>query len=111
MPVPGGGGRNVAHRTSRSQRHSPYEPRDPRQTSPMWDNVGQMQGAGSPIDFSPTGSSSQIVLEGSDSATSPGAESDYYRSFPNTPADTTGAMSEELDESARVSSQVLSPDL
>lgn len=62
-----------------------------------------MQGAGYALDSSQVASSSQIPLDGSDSAASPSADSDSYRSFPNTPADTSGAMSEELDEAALVS--------
>lgn len=89
-----GNGRGAVDRTQRpTLRMHPYP-------SPAW---GQMQGAGSPLDLSPDGSSGRITLEGSDSATSPGAESDPYYSFPNTPADTNGAMSEDLDEAALVS--------
>jgi len=78
---------------------SPYQSYDVRQTSPTW---GQMQGAGCSVDLPPVASGSQIPLDGSDSATSPGADSDPYHSFPNTPADTSGAMSEEFDETAQV---------
>ena len=95
--------RVAVDRTQRpTLRMSPYGFRDARQPSPAW---GQMQGAGSPLDLSPGASSSQMTLEGSDSATSPGAESDPYHSFPNTPADTNGAMSEDLDEAALVSTR------
>lgn len=59
-----------------------------------------MRATGSPID--PVASTSQARLDDSESATSPGAESDLYLSFPDTPAETTGAMSEELDEAALV---------
>ena len=62
-----------------------------------------MQGARSSADLPPVASGSKIPPESPDSATSPGAESDPYRSFPNTPADTNGAMSEELDGAAQVS--------
>ena len=73
----------------------PYQNRDARQTSSMW---AQMEGAGSSADLPPVASGSQIPFEGSDYATSPGADSDPY-----TPADTSGAMSEDLDEAAQVS--------
>lgn len=87
-------------RSSKSNfRMSPYQSYDTRQTSPT---RGQMQGAGYSVDLPPVASGSQIPFDGSDSATSPGAESDPYRSFPNTPADTSGAMSEELDEAVQV---------
>ena len=62
-----------------------------------------MHVVGSLIDPSQVASSSQTRLEDSESATSPGADSDYYHSSPpDTPADTTGAMSEELSEEALV---------
>jgi len=87
-------------RTSKSHfRMSPYQGHDTRQTSPT---RGQMQGAGYFVDLPPVASGSQIPLDGSDSATSPGAESDPYHSFPNTPADTSGAMSEGFDDASQV---------
>ena len=97
----GGGGRVTADRTSRpnSRVYHPYQHSDVLQTSPT---RGQMQGAGSPVDLSPVASSSRTLFEGSDYATSPGADSDPYRSFPNTPANTSGAMSEDLDETTLV---------
>jgi hypothetical protein len=61
-----------------------------------------MHTAGSPVDPSPVASSSQIRLEDSGSATSPGADSDLYYSTPNTPADTSGARPEGLDWGAQV---------
>ena len=61
-----------------------------------------MQVVGSSVDLPPVASSSQIRLDDSESATSPGADSDFYHSIPNTPADAGRVMSEEFDEAAKV---------
>ena len=65
--------------------------------------MGNTHFVGSPGDPSLVASSSQTRLDDPESATSPGADSDFtLSSFPNTPADTTGAMSEGLDEDTLV---------
>ena len=95
-----GGGRASADRTQRpGARPYPYQQRGVQHASSTWDN---RQGAGSPDHLSPTVLGSQIIPESSDSATSPGADSDPYRSYPNTPGYSNGAMSDEF-ETAQVS--------
>lgn len=84
-------GSGGADRTSKlNLRRRSHRNHGTRQTSSTW---GQVQGAGSSVDLPPVASGSKIPLENSDSATSPGAESDPYRSFPDTSADTNGATS------------------
>ena len=75
-------------------RFHPYQHRGAEQASSTWDN---RQRAGSPDDFSSIASGSQIVPESPDSATSPGADSDPYHSYPNTPGYTSAAISDELE--------------
>ncbi|KAF9789238.1 hypothetical protein BJ322DRAFT_1041595 [Thelephora terrestris] len=71
----------------------PHQPRGAQQPLQPWDT---RMSAGSLGDLSPTASGSQIVFESSDSATSPGADSDPYRSFPNTPGYNNGTMNGEF---------------
>lgn len=86
-----GSGRSAADRAPRtSARPHPYY-RGTRQVSPTWD---RRQGPGSPDDFAPITSNSQIPFDSSDSATSPGADSDPYYGFPDTPGNTSGGMEE-----------------
>ena len=61
-----------------------------------------MHVVGSSVDLPPVASDSQIRLDDSESATSPGADSDFYHSVPNTPADTGRAKSEGFDDAATV---------
>ena len=84
----GPNGRGAAGRTPRlNLRPHPYQ------------QTLSTRGPSPPQERSPAGSSNQILFGGSDYETSPGAESDSYCSFPNTPADTGGFVPHELDVS------------
>lgn len=87
----GGSGGGATGRTQRPNSHG-HSYLEVPQPSPL---RGSIQGSPSP----PAGSSSRNLFDGSDYETSPGAESDCYHSFPNTPADTGGVMPQELDVS------------
>jgi len=111
-PSYGGGGRGTADRTRSNLRAHPYQHPNMRRTSPTHDDIGLMQGAGSPIDLSSVASNSQVPPESSEYAASPGADSDPYYSFPDTPA-TNGALSEDFggDDLVRTHRMCLSPDI
>ena len=98
LTVPGvghnGGSRDRARRSN--PRDHPYQHSDARRPSWTRDSIGQMSVATSPFDPSLVALSSQTRLDDSGSATSPGADSDFYlSSIPNTPADTTGTTPED----------------
>lgn len=94
------GCRGITDRVAKpSTRVHPYQHHGARQASPTWESG---RSSGSPEHLSPMASGSRTGHEGSDFATSPGADSDPYYSFPNTPGNTNGLISES-EETTRVS--------
>ena len=94
------GGRSAVDRASRpNPRVYSYPTRGMWQTSPAWDSS---QGSGFIIGPSPLVTGGQMGIGSWGSATSLGADSDPYYSYPNTPANNGGAIS-EIEDASRVS--------